>query len=77
MAGTLTRDELVTEICDVVGKATSASAVSGSSLQTRVRMYLNWAQRRIARMHGFYELQANKTDSATVASMRKFVNAIG
>lgn len=55
--GDLTRDQIVTEICDVVGKSVSAAAVSGATLQTRVRTYLDWAQRRIARHYNFRELE--------------------
>ena len=55
--GDLTRDQIVTEVCDVVGKSVSASSVSGAALQTRVRTYLDWAQRRIARHYNFRELE--------------------
>lgn len=72
MAGTMTRDDFVTEICDIVGKSTNASAVSATALQTRVRTYLNFAQRRIARHHDFYELQDTKTNAATVASTKNY-----
>lgn len=73
MSGTLTRDQLVTEICDIVGKSTSALSVSGSTLQTRVQThYLNWAQRRIAKSYDFYELEGKKTDSATVADVKTY-----
>jgi len=73
MAGILTRDQLVTEICDIVGKSTAALSVSGSTLQSRVQSYyLNWGQRRIAKSFGFYELQAKKTDSVTVADVKTY-----
>ncbi len=73
MSGTLTRDQLVTEICDVVGKSTAALAVSGATLQTRVQTYyLNWGQRRIAKAYDFYELMGNKTDAATVADVKTY-----
>lgn len=73
MSGILTRDQLVTEICDVVGKSTSALSVSGATLQTRVQSYyLNWAQRRIAKSYAFYELQAKNTSAATVASVKTY-----
>jgi hypothetical protein len=72
MSGTLTRLQLVTEICDIVGKSTSASSVSGSSLQTRVQNYLNFAQRRIARAQNFSELLDWKTNAATVASVKRY-----
>lgn len=70
MAGDLTRDQLVTEVCDVVGKSVSASSVSGSDLQTRVRVYLNWAQQRIARFYNWRELQVI-IESFTFASTVK------
>ena len=54
--GVLTRDQLVTEICDVVGKSGSGSAVSGNSLTSRVQIYLNNAQRRLARYWNWQEL---------------------
>ena len=47
MAG-MTRLQIVTEVCDVVGKNLGASAPSGGLLQDRVVNYLNWGQRRIA-----------------------------
>ena len=72
MGGTLTRDGLVTEICDIVGKSVSASSVSGATLQTRVRTYLNWAQKRIARYHSFHELNALITTAATVADVKRY-----
>ena len=73
MSGTLTRDQLVTEICDTVGKSVSASSVSSTTLQTRVQTYyLNWAQRRIARAYDFYELDDKKTNAATVAEVKTY-----
>lgn len=72
MAGTMTRDEFVTEICDIVGKKVSAASVSGTALQTRVRVYLNWAQRRLARAISCSELEVKKTDSATVANVKTY-----
>lgn len=72
MAGTLTRDQLVTEICDVVGKRLSSASVSGASLEARARTYLDWAQRRIARFHSFYELDALQESAATVASVKRY-----
>lgn len=70
--GTLTRDEFVTEICDVCGKSTAASSVSGATLQTRVRSYLNWAQKRIARFYSFHELNAVQESAATVADIKRY-----
>lgn len=73
MSGTLTRDQFVTEICDVVGKSTAALSVSGSTLQSRVQTYyLNWAQRRIAKSYDFYELEAKSTTASTVASVKTY-----
>ena len=68
----LTRDGFVTEICDVVGKKESASAVSGTSLQARVRTYLNWGQKRIARAYSFHELNNLKDDSATADGVKRY-----
>ena len=70
--GTLTRDEFVTEICDTVGKSVSASAVSGATLQTRVRTYLNWAQARIARFYSFHELNTLYESAATVDGTKRY-----
>lgn len=73
MSGILTRDQLVTEICDVVGKSTSALSVSGATLQTRVQTnYLNWGQRRIAKSFDFYELQGKQLTAATVAGVKTY-----
>lgn len=72
MGGTLTRDQFVTEICDIVGKSVSASSVSGATLQTRVRTYLNWAQKRIARHYSFHELNALETSAATVEDVKRY-----
>lgn len=71
MAG-LTRLQIVTEICDTVGKNLGASAPSGALLQDRVVNYLNWAQRRIANHYSFYELQQIKENAATVASLKTY-----
>lgn len=69
----MTRDEFVTEICDVVGKSTSAASLSGAVLQSRVRTYLNWAQKRIARIYSFPELNVNKESGcATVTSLKRY-----
>lgn len=69
----LTRAQIVTEICDIVGKATGASSVSGSTLKTRVEnYYLNWAQRRIANHYSFYELQAISETSVTVNGIKTY-----
>lgn len=73
MSGTLTRDQLSTEICDVVGKSTASVSVSGATLQTRVQSYfLNWAQRRIAKSYDFYELMGNQTSAVTVANVKTY-----
>ncbi len=68
----LTRDEFVTEICDTVGKRVSASSVSGASLETRVRTYLNWAQQRVARFYSFHELNKLITSAATVTDVKRY-----
>lgn len=68
----LTRLQIVTEICDVVGKNLPATAPSGSLLQDRVVNYLNFAQRRIARHHSFYALQQTQESAATVASTKTY-----
>lgn len=72
MPGTLTRDQLVTEICDVVGKSGNAASVSGASLTSRVQTYLNWAQRRVARYWNWHELVARQDAAATVAGVKKY-----
>ena len=77
MAGTMTRDEMVTEICDTVGKSAAAASVSGATLQTRVRVYLNWAQKRIARFYSFHELNQEKTDAATVTDLKTYPMSSG
>ena len=71
MAG-MTRVQIVTEICDVVGKHLGATAPSGALLQDRVVNYLNWAQRRIANHYTFYELQQIKENAATVTSVKTY-----
>lgn len=70
--GDMTRDQLVTEVCDTVGKSVSAVALSGATLQTRVRTYLNWAQQRIARAYNFYELQIIKEDFTFTANVKRY-----
>lgn len=72
MAGTMTRIQFVTEICDIVGKSTAGIAVSGASLQSRVLNYLEYAQRRVARAYNFQELLDWKTDAATVADLKRY-----
>ncbi len=68
----MTRDEFVTEICDVVGKKETAASVSGATLQIRVRRYLNWAQRRIARYYNFHELNKLITTATTLADVKRY-----
>lgn len=69
----LTRLQMVTEVCDTVGKRLTATSISGSTLKTRVEtMYINWAQRRIARYHNFYELNATQSSAATVTSVKTY-----
>lgn len=71
MAG-MTRLQIVTEICDIVGKNLGASAPSGALLQNRVVTFLNWAQRRIANHYSFYELQKESETPLTVASVKTY-----
>jgi hypothetical protein len=71
MAG-MTRLQIVTEICDIVGKGMGASAVSGGLLQNRVVTYLNWGQRRIANHYSFYELQQTSETPTTVADVKTY-----
>lgn len=66
------RDAIVTEICDIVGKALAASSVSGALLQDRVVNYLNWGQRRIARNYSFDELNTLHTTATTVADVKRY-----
>ena len=68
----LDRDEFITEICDTVGKKTSAAAVSGASLETRVRNYLNWGQKRIAKHYNFHELNKYVETAATVVDVKRY-----
>jgi hypothetical protein len=68
----LTRIEMVSEICDTVGKKTTATTAAGTLLGDRVVTYLNFAQRKIARHYSFYELQAEKTDAATVIDAKTY-----
>lgn len=73
----LTLAEMITEVCDVVGKSVSASSASGATLEDRVTRYLNFGQRRIARFHNFHELNALKTDAATVANVKIYPLSTG
>jgi len=73
----LTRDEFVTEICDTVGKRVSASSISGASLETRVRNYLNWAQKRIARFYSFHELNVLTETPKTVSGIKRYPFSAG
>jgi len=71
--GDLTRDQMVTEICDAVGKSVNATAISGTDLQTRVRTYyLNWAQQRLARYYSFHELTVKQEAFVTVANQKSY-----
>lgn len=73
MAGDLTRNQMTTEVCDIVGKRVTATAPSATTLKSRVETYyMNWAQRRIARAHNFHELNTRKEDAATVASTKRY-----
>ena len=68
----MNRDDYVTEICDTVGKKTSAAAVSGTSLETRVRNYLNWGQKRIAKHYNFHEMNVYMETAATVVDTKRY-----
>ncbi len=68
----MTRDQLVTEVCDTVGKKETGASVSGATLQTRVRTYLNWGQKRMARYYEFHELNVLNTTAATVTSVKRY-----
>ena len=68
----MTRDQIVTEICDSVGKRVSASSISGATLQDRVRTYLNWAQKRIARFYSFHELDILLITATTIADVKRY-----
>jgi len=71
--GDLTRDQLVTEICDIVGKSVSGLGTSGTLLSTRVgTYYLNWSQRRIARYYSFHELDVITTTPVTAADTKTY-----
>jgi len=68
----MTRAQMVTEICNVVGKALGASAPSGALLQDRVVTYLNWGQKRIARVYDFDELNTLLTTPTLVADVKRY-----
>ena len=68
----MTRTQMISEICDTVGKARGAGAVSGTTLEARVVYYLNWGQKRIARHYSFQELDVLKTNSATVTDVKRY-----
>ena len=73
MAGVLTRDQLSTEICDVVGKSGNAAAVSGASLTSRVNtLYLNNAQRRLARYWNWQELVSRQDAASILAGIKSY-----
>lgn len=78
MAGTLTRDQFVTEICDVVKKAVSSLSVSATELQDRVQSrYLNWGQVRIAKRFSFHELNTIQESASTVDGVARYPMASG
>lgn len=68
----LNRLQLVTHICDIVGKNLGASAPSGALLQDRVVTWLNFAQKRIANHYSFYELQKTIETCVTVADVKTY-----
>ena len=73
----LTATQLVTEICDIVGKRVGASAPSGAALQDRVVNYLNFGQRRIARSANFDEMCKINESAATVTSVKTYPMSSG
>lgn len=76
--GIMTRDQLVTEVCDIVGKNLSGLAVSGTVLQTRVQSYyLNWAQQRIARFYNFHELESIQENAALAVGVKRYPFSTG
>lgn len=77
MPGTMTRDQFVTEICDTVGKSVSGSSTSGSDLQTRVRVYLNWAQERLARAYNFSELTTIYENATFSSGVKRYPFSTG
>ena len=68
----LTRLQLVTHICDIVGKHLGATAPSGALLQDRVVTWLNFGQKRIANHYSFYELQVTSETPVTVANVKTY-----
>lgn len=68
----LNRLQMVTRICDVVGKNLGAAAPSGALLQDRVVDSLNFGQKRIARHYSFYELQVINEVATTVTSVKTY-----
>lgn len=68
----LTGSQIVTEVCDAVGKALTATARSGAQLQTRALTYVNFGQKRIARYHSFHELDALQESAATVDGIKRY-----
>jgi len=68
----MNRGDYVTEICDTVGKSESAASRSGATLDTRVRTYLNWAQKRLCRFYDFYELNVLDTTANLVTDVKVY-----
>ena len=68
----LQRDEIVEEICDVVGKSQNAAAISGALLSARVVKYLNLGQKRIARFYNFHELNKYNENAATITDIKRY-----
>jgi len=68
----MTRDQMVTEICDTLGKARASVSVSGANLEDRVVNYLNWAQRRVAKAFDFDELNVLNTASTLATSKKRY-----
>ena len=62
----LTGTQMITEVCDNVGKALTALSASSTNLEDRVLRYLNWGQRRINRAYTFREKEILYESAATV-----------
>jgi len=65
----MTKLEMVTEVCNTVGKSLDALSRSGETLKDRVGRYVNWAQRRMAMYTNFWELSTLHSTAATVADI--------
>jgi len=68
----MTRDQFVTELCDVLGKSSNAAARSGALLSTRAITFLNFGQMRIARYYNFEELNVINESAALVTDIKRY-----